>query len=271
MIAFETSSSTTAFGRTGMSRFCQSAEAIQANPHSGCLSLRISAWRGQVRGRGGRISGAPARREAQNREVTDELEHTPQRPSDAPRARRTSGTGAQHALGVISRPTRRAEPASAGSSRPAANRERSARAAEPLRDPSRSRVRRARRPYRLKMTDGVVVALDLTVYLGRKPSVPRIAERSPRAPGDRAVADKQVSAHPPRTPPDRRRRRRDRHALDERHRPSSCPARSRARCCAASPPSSRPAPLIDLGDGNVLEVLSPERWIADGTGVTRRR
>jgi hypothetical protein len=115
-----------------------------------------------------------------------------------------------------------------------------------------------RRPYRLKMADGVIVSLDLTVYLGRRPTVPRIASDRRvrlvavpslgrevsathlelRLSGDRVVATDMRSTNgstvigpgsPPRT-------------------------LLRGESAVVTPGT-----LIDLGDGNVLEVLSPER------------
>lgn len=115
-----------------------------------------------------------------------------------------------------------------------------------------------RRPYRLKMADGVIVSLDLTVYLGRRPSVPRIAS-------DRRVrlvavpsAAREVSA----THLELRLTGDHVVATDMRSTNGSTVS------VPGSPPRTllrgesavvTPGTLIDLGDGNVLEVLSPER------------
>lgn len=119
-----------------------------------------------------------------------------------------------------------------------------------------------RRPYRLKMADGVVVALDLTVYLGRKPSVPRIAS-------DRRVrlvavpsADKQVSA----THLELRQAGDAVVATDMRSTNGSTvivPGSAPRTLLRGESAVVTPGTLIDLGDGNVLELLSPERLIAE--------
>jgi hypothetical protein len=116
----------------------------------------------------------------------------------------------------------------------------------------------ARGPYRLRMADGVVVSLDLTVYLGRRPSVPRIAS-------DRRVRlvavpsrQKEVSA----THLELRRTGEAIVATDMRSTngtivnvPGSAPRTLLRGESAVVTPGS----LIDLGDGNVLELLAPER------------
>ncbi len=118
------------------------------------------------------------------------------------------------------------------------------------------------RPYRLKMADGVVVSLDLTVYLGRRPSVPRIAS-------DRRVrlvavpsADKQVSA----THIEFRQSGDAVVATDMRSTNGSTvivPGSKPRTLLRGESAVVTPGTLIDLGDGNVLEVLSPERLTAE--------
>ncbi|MBX3194458.1 MAG: FHA domain-containing protein [Microbacteriaceae bacterium] len=112
-------------------------------------------------------------------------------------------------------------------------------------------------PYRIRMSDGVVVGLDLTVYLGRRPSVPRIAS-------DRRVRlvavpsrEKVVSA----THLELRTSGGVVVATDMRSTngtiitPPGAPPRTLLRGeTAVVVPGSR----IDLGDGNVLELLGPE-------------
>jgi hypothetical protein len=114
-----------------------------------------------------------------------------------------------------------------------------------------------RGPYRLKMADGVVVSLDLTVYLGRRPSVPRVAQ-------DRRVRlvavpsrEKEVSA----THLELRRTGDVIVATDMRSTngtvvnvPGSAPRTLLRGESAVVTPGS----LVDLGDGNVLELLAPE-------------
>ncbi len=125
-----------------------------------------------------------------------------------------------------------------------------------------------RRPYRLRMTDGVIVSLDLTVYLGRRPSVPRIAS-------DRRVrlvsvpsAQNEVSA----THLELRWTGDAVVATDMRSTNGSQvmvpgnPARTLLRGESAV---VTPGTLIDLGDGNVLEVLSPERLTVESTDQSR--
>ena len=115
-----------------------------------------------------------------------------------------------------------------------------------------------RRPYRVKMTDGVVVSLDLTVYLGRRPSVPRIAS-------DRRVRlvavpslKKEVSA----THLELRQTGDAVVATDMRSTNGSTvivPGSKPRTLLRGESAVVTPGTLIDLGDGNVLELLSPER------------
>lgn len=123
-------------------------------------------------------------------------------------------------------------------------------------------VAQSRRPYRIKMADGVEVKLDLTVYLGRKPSVPRVAR-------DRRVrlvtvpsAEKQVSA----THLELRQSGDAVVATDMRSTNGS------TVIIAGSSPKTllrgesaviTVGTIIDLGEGNVLELLSPERLVAE--------
>jgi len=113
-----------------------------------------------------------------------------------------------------------------------------------------------RGPYRLRMADGVVVDLDLTVYLGRQPSVPRVAQdrrvRLVRVPSPR----KEVSS----THLELRRSGQALVATDMRSTNGSVilapglPPRTLLRGeSAVLVPGTR----IDIGDGNVLEVLAP--------------
>ena len=120
----------------------------------------------------------------------------------------------------------------------------------------------ARRPYRLRMADGVVVNLDLTVYLGRRPSVPRIAS-------DRRVRlvtvpsrGKEVSA----THLELRWTGDAVVATDMRSTNGSqvmVPGNQPRTLLRGESAVVTPGTLIDLGDGNVLEVLSPERLTVD--------
>lgn len=121
-------------------------------------------------------------------------------------------------------------------------------------------------PYRLRMTDGVVVNLDLTVYLGRRPSVPRVAS-------DRRVrlvavpsARKEVSA----THLEVRLAGDAVVATDMRSTngsivtvPGSAPRTLLRGESAVVPPGS----FIDLGDGNLIEVLPRERLVPEEDGV----
>lgn len=125
-----------------------------------------------------------------------------------------------------------------------------------------------RRPYRLKMADGVTVNLDLTIYLGRKPSVPRVAS-------DRRVrlvavpsAQKEVSA----THLELRLTGDSVVATDMRSTNGSTvivPGSKPRTLLRGESAVVTPGTLIDLGDGNVLEVLSPERLtVSDGSAGT---
>jgi hypothetical protein len=119
-----------------------------------------------------------------------------------------------------------------------------------------------RRPYRLRMADGVVVSLDLTVYLGRRPSVPRVAS-------DRRVRlvtvpsrGKEVSA----THLELRWTGDAVVATDMRSTNGSqvmVPGNQPRTLLRGESAVVTPGTLIDLGDGNVLEVLSPERLTAE--------
>jgi hypothetical protein len=119
-----------------------------------------------------------------------------------------------------------------------------------------------RRPYRLKMADGVIVELDLTVYLGRRPSVPRVAS-------DRRVRlvtvpspGKEVSA----THLELRWTGDAVVATDMRSTNGSqvkVPGNLPRTLLRGESAVVTPGTLIDLGDGNVLEVLSPERLTVD--------
>jgi hypothetical protein len=130
--------------------------------------------------------------------------------------------------------------------------------AEPAEPAESAEPAEPRGPYRLRMADGVVVSLDLTVYLGRRPSVPRVAS-------DRRVRlvavpsrQKEVSA----THLELRRTGDAIVATDMRSTngtivnvPGSPPRTLLRGESAVVTPGS----LIDLGDGNVLELLAPER------------
>jgi hypothetical protein len=134
--------------------------------------------------------------------------------------------------------------------------------AEPVDDLPDDGPPEPRRPYRVKMADGVVVTLDLTVYLGRRPSVPRIAS-------DRRVRlvavpslDKQVSA----THLELRQSGDAVVATDMRSTNGSTvivPGSKPRTLLRGESAVVTPGTLIDLGDGNVLELLSPERLTAD--------
>jgi pSer/pThr/pTyr-binding forkhead associated (FHA) protein len=121
-----------------------------------------------------------------------------------------------------------------------------------------------RRPYRLKMADGVVVNLDLTVYLGRRPSVPRIAsDRRVRLVAVPSVA-KEVSA----THLELRQNGDAIVATDMRSTNGSTvtvPGSKPRTLLRGESAVVTPGTLIDLGDGNVLEVLSPERVTEQAT------
>jgi len=115
-----------------------------------------------------------------------------------------------------------------------------------------------RRPYRVKMSDGVVVSLDLTVYLGRRPSVPRIAsDRRVRLVAVPSVK-KEVSA----THLELRQTGDAVVATDMRSTNGSTvivPGSKPRTLLRGESAVLTPGSLIDLGDGNVLELLSPDR------------
>ncbi|CAN5487130.1 hypothetical protein BH09ACT4_BH09ACT4_02460 [soil metagenome] len=126
-----------------------------------------------------------------------------------------------------------------------------------------------RRPYRLKMADGVVVSLDLTVYLGRRPSVPRIAsDRRVRLVAVPSLG-KEVSA----THLELRIAGDHLVATDMRSTNGSTvtvPGSKPRTLLRGESAVVTPGTLIDLGDGNLLEVLSPERLtVSDSTEATR--
>jgi pSer/pThr/pTyr-binding forkhead associated (FHA) protein len=134
---------------------------------------------------------------------------------------------------------------------------------EPTRDPvTVTQVPEPRRPYRLKMADGVIVNLDLTVYLGRRPSVPRIAsDRRVRLVAVPSVG-KEVSA----THLELRWTGDAVVATDMRSTNGSqvmVPGNLPRTLLRGESAVVTPGTLIDLGDGNVLEVLSPERLTVD--------
>jgi hypothetical protein len=115
-----------------------------------------------------------------------------------------------------------------------------------------------RRPYRVKMADGVVVSLDLTVYLGRRPSVPRIAsDRRVRLVAVPSVK-KEVSA----THLELRQTGEAVVATDMRSTNGSTiivPGSKPRTLLRGESAVVTPGTLIDLGDGNMLELLSPDR------------
>lgn len=183
--------------------------------------------------------------------MTDEFEHTrsvsrPEPPAlvEPPAPAGAAASPDAHGPGETSAPAEKSAPIEA----PAAQ--------EP--PPEEPDEPDARGPYRLRMADGVVVSLDLTVYLGRRPSVPRIAS-------DRRVRlvavpsrEKEVSA----THLELRRTGEAIVATDMRSTngtivnvPGSAPRTLLRGESAVVTPGS----LIDLGDGNVLELLAPER------------
>ncbi|MBW8872370.1 MAG: hypothetical protein JF618_09490 [Leifsonia sp.] len=116
-------------------------------------------------------------------------------------------------------------------------------------------------PYRLRMADGVIVNLDLTVYLGRDPSVPRIAS-------DRRVRlvavpsrDKQVSA----THLEIRTAGDIVVATDMLSTNGSIvtvPGSASRTLLRGESVVVTPGTLIDLGDGNVLELLGADLRLA---------
>ncbi len=117
-------------------------------------------------------------------------------------------------------------------------------------------------PPRIRMTDGVAVGLDLTIYLGRAPSVPRVAiDRKVRLVAVPS-ADKQVSAT----------------HLELRRSGDLVVATDMfsTNGSIVTVPGSAPrtllrgesavltmGSLIDLGDGNVLELIPPELGSAE--------
>lgn len=189
------------------------------------------------------------RAEAHNRGVTDELEHTLSvRPPLPPE---------------LVEPPAPAK-ASKATSAPPADSEPHPEPVPEVTDPvSITRPPEQRRPYRLKMTDGVVVSLDLTVYLGRKPSVPRIAsDRRVRLVAVPSV-EKEVSA----THLELRQTGDAIVATDMRSTNGSkvtVPGSSPRTLLRGESAVVTPGTIIDLGDGNVLEVLSPELVTGDG-------
>jgi hypothetical protein len=132
------------------------------------------------------------------------------------------------------------------------------RAAAPAPVPEVTAAPEPRAPYRLKMADGVIVNLDLTVYLGRRPSVPRVAS-------DRRVRlvavpsrQKEVSA----THLELRLTGDAVVATDMRSTNGSTvivPGSKPRTLLRGESAVVTPGTVIDLGDGNLLEVLSPER------------
>ncbi len=221
-------------------------------------------------------SGAVPRPGSTIEPVTDDLEHTRSvRPAPPPelveppapdRSTRSAPTVVIPAQGggepvPIAKPAKTPKPAAEPATPPPATA--AAPAPEPPVDTSSvTRPPEPRRPYRIKMTDGVVVALDLTVYLGRRPSVPRIAS-------DRRVrlvavpsAEKQVSA----THLELRQTGDAVVATDMRSTNGSTvivPGSKPRTLLRGESVVVTPGTLIDLGDGNVLEMLSPERLTAD--------
>ena len=115
----------------------------------------------------------------------------------------------------------------------------------------------------------VVVSLDLTVYLGRKPSVPRIAS-------DRRVRlvavpspGKQVSA----THLELRQTGDAVVATDMRSTNGSTvtvPGSKPRTLLRGESAVVTPGTMIDLGDGNVLELLSPERLTAESENAAEK-
>ena len=147
------------------------------------------------------------------------------------------------------------------STTPARSRAAVARRASPLAlrgAPIEPRRRRRPRPRRLGRTRSARCASRATSCRSTRPRiVGRRPERAARAPASPAPRRASPSARAARS---RRRTsssrswatgRRDRPALDQRHRSCTVPGgAARVLIARASPPSSLPAPLIDLGDGN---------------------
>jgi hypothetical protein len=175
--------------------------------------------------------------------VTDELEHTRnvERPTPPALVEPPAPEKGEYATGSVEVPERQtAEP------------EPPAEVTAPPAAPG------AKAPYRLKMADGVIVNLDLTVYLGRKPSVPRVAS-------DRRVRlvavpsrQKEVSA----THLELRLTGDAVVATDMRSTNGSTvtvPGSKPRTLLRGESAVVTPGTVIDLGDGNLLEVLPPER------------
>ena len=188
------------------------------------------------------VGGLQATRAGQghNRYVTDELEHTRSVERAKPPAL------VEPPAPVKGEVPKAAPPAERLASKPAPAAATSESAPAP------------RRPYRLKMADGVVVNLDLTVYLGRRPSVPRVAsDRRVRLVAVPSEA-KEVSA----THLELRLTGDAVVATDMRSTNGSrviVPGSKPRTLLRGESAVVTPGTLIDLGDGNVLEVLSPER------------
>jgi hypothetical protein len=182
--------------------------------------------------------------------VTDELEHTRnvERPTPPALVEPPAPEKGEYSTGSVEVPDRRtAEPQEA---------EAPAEVTAPPAAPG------PKAPYRLRMADGVIVNLDLTVYLGRKPSVPRIAS-------DRRVRlvavpsrQKEVSA----THLELRLTGDAVVATDMRSTNGSTvtvPGSKPRTLLRGESAVVTPGTVIDLGDGNLLEVLPPERLTVD--------
>jgi hypothetical protein len=179
----------------------------------------------------------------------DELEHTRsvERPMPPALVEPPAPEKGEYSTGSVAVPP--AEPADAPADAP-----------EPPREETGPPEPRA--PYRLRMADGVIVNLDLTVYLGRKPSVPRIAS-------DRRVRlvavpsrQKEVSA----THLEVRLTGDAVVATDMRSTNGSTvtvPGSKPRTLLRGESAVVTPGTVIDLGDGNLLEVLPPERLTVD--------
>ena len=186
--------------------------------------------------------------------MTDELEHTRnvERPIPPALVEPPAPQKGEYSTASIEVPRGMPEPGEP--SEPSASS-----APEPPRDETGPPAPRA--PYRLKMADGVIVNLDLTVYLGRKPSVPRVAS-------DRRVRlvavpsrQKEVSA----THLELRLTGGAVVATDMRSTNGSTvtvPGSKPRTLLRGESAVVTPGTVIDLGDGNLLEVLSPERLVA---------
>jgi hypothetical protein len=192
------------------------------------------------------VGGLQATRaeQGQNGYVTDELEHTRSVERAKPPAL------VEPPAPVKGEVPKAAPPAEKPASKPAPAPDLPAVTTESAPEP--------RRPYRLKMADGVVVNLDLTVYLGRRPSVPRVAsDRRVRLVAVPSEA-KEVSA----THLELRLTGDAVVATDMRSTNGSrviVPGSKPRTLLRGESAVVTPGTLIDLGDGNVLEVLSPER------------